>query len=90
MHNTTLFHHNRLLQVGLEGTIGGALGERATMPEGGGLAAVCTLSHDLEISFLAIIPNTVAFYESTAFYHRKFPCSRQVVRIQLIEAGHSE
>jgi len=23
----TLFHHNRLLQVGSEGTIGGALGE---------------------------------------------------------------
>ena len=27
MHNASLFHHDRLLQVGLEGTIGGALGE---------------------------------------------------------------
>lgn len=27
MHNASLFHHNRFLQVGLEGTIGGALGE---------------------------------------------------------------
>jgi len=27
MHNATLFHHNRFLQVGLEGAIGGALGE---------------------------------------------------------------
>ena len=27
MHNAALFHHDRFLQVGLEGTIGGALGE---------------------------------------------------------------
>jgi hypothetical protein len=27
MHNASLFHHDRFLQVGLEGTIGGALGE---------------------------------------------------------------
>jgi len=27
MHNASLFHHNRFLQVGLEGTVGGALGE---------------------------------------------------------------
>lgn len=27
MHNASLFHHNRFLQVGLEGAIGGALGE---------------------------------------------------------------
>ena len=27
VHNATLLHHNRLLQVGLEGAIGGALGE---------------------------------------------------------------
>ncbi len=27
MHNAALLHHNRFLQVGLEGAIGGALGE---------------------------------------------------------------
>ncbi len=48
----TLFHHNRLLQVGLVGTIGGALGKRAVMPEGGGLPAVCTFSHSEELPFL--------------------------------------
>ena len=47
-----LFHHNRLLQVGLEGSIGGALGKRAVMPEGGGLSAVCTFSHSEELPFL--------------------------------------
>ena len=48
----TLFHHNRLLQVGSEGTIGGALGKGAVMPEGGGLSAVCTFSHSEELPFL--------------------------------------
>jgi hypothetical protein len=48
----TLFHHDRLLQVGAEGTIGGALGEGAVMPEGGGFAAVCTFSHSEELPFL--------------------------------------
>lgn len=48
----TLFHHNRLLQVGLEGTIGGALGKGAVMPKGGGLSAVCTFSHSEELPFL--------------------------------------
>jgi hypothetical protein len=41
----TFFHHNRLLQIGSEGTIGGALGKRAIMPEGGGFSAVCTFGH---------------------------------------------
>jgi hypothetical protein len=45
MHLVTLFHHNCLLQVGPEFAIGGALGERAVVPEGGGLAAICTFSH---------------------------------------------
>ena len=48
----TLFHDNRLLQVGSEFAIGGALGERAVMPEGGGLAAICTFSHSEELPFL--------------------------------------
>ena len=48
----TLFHHNRLLQVGFEFAIGGALGERAVMPEGGGLSAICTFSHSEELPFL--------------------------------------
>jgi hypothetical protein len=48
----TLFHHNRLLQVGPEGTIGGALRKGAVMPEGGGLSAVCTFSHYEELPFL--------------------------------------
>lgn len=48
----TLFHHDRLLQVGAEGTIGGALGERAVMPEGCGFAAICTFSHSEELPFL--------------------------------------
>ena len=48
----TLFHYNRLLQVRAEGTIGGALGEGAVMPEGGGLAAICTFSHSEELPFL--------------------------------------
>lgn len=48
----TLFHHDRLLQVGAEGAIGGALGERAVMPEGGGLSAICTFSHSEELPFL--------------------------------------
>jgi hypothetical protein len=48
----TFFHHNRLLQVGPEGTIGGALGKGAVMPEGGGLSAVCTFSHSEELPFL--------------------------------------
>ena len=46
------FHHNRLLQVGAEGTIGGALGKGAVMPEGGGLSAVCTFSHSEHFPFL--------------------------------------
>jgi hypothetical protein len=48
----TLFHHDRLLKVGAEGTIGGALGERAVVPEGGSFAAVCTFSHSEELPFL--------------------------------------
>jgi hypothetical protein len=48
----TLFHHNRLLQVGPEGTIGGALGKGAVMPKGGGLSAICTFSHSEELPFL--------------------------------------
>ena len=47
-----VFHHNRLLQIGLEGPIGGALGKRAVMPEGGGLPAVCTFGHSEELPFL--------------------------------------
>ena len=47
-----LFHHDRLLQVRAEGTIGGALGERAVMPKGGGLSAICTFSHSGELPFL--------------------------------------
>ena len=50
-----LCHHQRLLQIGSEGTVGGALGERAIVSEGGGLAAVCAFSHEIT-SFLAIIP----------------------------------
>lgn len=48
----TFFHHNRLLQVGAEGAIGGALGKGAVMPEGGGFSAVCTFSHSEELPFL--------------------------------------
>jgi hypothetical protein len=45
MHNAALFHHNRFLQVGLEGTIGGALGEGAGVPEGCGFTTMCAFSH---------------------------------------------
>ena len=55
MHNAALFHHDRLLQVGLEGTIGGTLGERAGVSEGCGFTTVSAFSH-LITSFLAIIP----------------------------------
>jgi hypothetical protein len=48
----TFFHHDRFLQVGAEFTIGGALGERAVVPEGGGLSAICAFSHSEELPFL--------------------------------------
>ena len=65
--HASFFHYNRLLQVGFEGPIGGALGERAIVPEGGGLAAVCTLSHDLPFPFLAIIPISLPFSRARHF-----------------------
>ena len=52
MNLAALFHHNRLLKVGLEGAIGGALGKRAVVPEGGGLSAVCTFGHSEGLPFL--------------------------------------
>jgi len=44
------------LQVGFKIPIGGPHGERAIMPKGGCLAAVCTFSHRTR-SFLVMIPN---------------------------------
>ena len=35
VHRATLLHHERLLQVRFERAVGGALGERAIMTEGG-------------------------------------------------------
>lgn len=60
MHQAALLHHKRLLQVRFERAVGGALGERAIVPEGSRFTAVCTLSHVLAISFLAIIPGTLS------------------------------
>src|SRR5512144_1990335 len=56
MHLATIFHDDRLLQVGFERAVRRALGERAIMTEGGGFTTVCAFSHFLEASFLAIIP----------------------------------
>ena len=61
MHDPTLLHHERLLQVRFERAVGGALGERAIVTEGGGFTAVSALSHFLAISFLAIIPVELPF-----------------------------
>jgi hypothetical protein len=41
----TLLQYRNLLEVGLERAIGGTLGERAVVTEGGCLAAVITFRH---------------------------------------------
>jgi hypothetical protein len=56
MYLAALFHHQRLLQVRFELTIGGSLGEGTRVPEGCGLSTMCAFSHVRETSFLAIIP----------------------------------
>ncbi len=51
VYRAALLHHNRLLQVGLEGSIGRALREGAVVSEGCGFATVCAFCH--EIIFLS-------------------------------------
>ena len=64
----TLFHHDRLLQVGFEGAVGGALGERAIVSEGCGLAAVGAFGHVM--NFLSCYNSNISrLFEGTAFYH---------------------
>ena len=68
MHRAALLHHNRLLQVGLEGAIGRALREGAVMSEGCGFATVCAFCH--EIIFLSCYnSNTKCLFRGRAFYH---------------------
>jgi hypothetical protein len=73
-----LFHHQCLLQVRFELTIGGSLREGTGVPKGCGLPTLCAFSHVRETSFLAIIPKFNAFCKGRAFYHRKLPRSRTV------------
>jgi hypothetical protein len=40
-----ILQDGHLLQIGFEGPVGGAQGERAIMPESGRLTAICTFSH---------------------------------------------
>lgn len=58
MYLATLFHHQGLLQVRFELTIGGPLGEGTRVPKGCGLPTICAFSHVRKTSFLAIIPNS--------------------------------
>jgi len=58
MYLATLFHHQCLLQVRFELTIGGSLGEGTRVPKGCGLSTICAFSHVRKTSFLAIIPNS--------------------------------
>jgi hypothetical protein len=67
----TLLQQRHFLQIGLKIPVGGVLRERAVMPKGRCLAAVCTFSHRTR-SFLAIIPNIFpAFLAGTALYHKR-------------------
>ena len=52
----TILHESNFLQVGFKIPIGSAQRERAVVPKGGCLAAICTFSHCIR-SFLAMIPN---------------------------------
>jgi hypothetical protein len=50
LNQTTLLHHRNFLEIRFERAVGGTLGERAVVTEGGCLAAVIAFSHR-DISF---------------------------------------
>src|SRR5512141_3495184 len=81
LHQAAVLHDADLLQVRLEGPVGGALREGTVMPKHGRLAAICTLSHRTR-SF-QMIPRGPLHQAGRALYHRSIGGSRR-------EAGHDK